>query len=106
MQSFDFDTMRAFKDLEPRVPVALLGTPAVAELPELARRADEISARHKTVDANYVAAVHATGMACSVWTVDTEDNMNASLDKGVDAVVTNRPDLLGRVIQKRTAAGL
>jgi glycerophosphoryl diester phosphodiesterase len=106
VQSFDFDTMRAFKDLEPRVPVALLGTPAVAELPELARWADEISARHKTVDANYVAAVHATGMACSVWTVDTEDNMNASLDKGVDAVVTNRPDLLGRVIQKRTAAGL
>jgi glycerophosphoryl diester phosphodiesterase len=106
VQSFDFDVARAFKDIEPRVPVALLGTPAVADLPGLAQWADEISARHKTIDAGYVAAVHAAGMSCSVWTVDTKANMNASLDKGVDAVVTNRPDLLGRVLQRRAAAGL
>jgi hypothetical protein len=30
--------------------------------------------------------------------------MNASIDKGVDAVVTNRPALLGRVIQTRSAS--
>jgi glycerophosphoryl diester phosphodiesterase len=106
VQSFDFEVARAFKEIEPRVPVALLGTPAVADLPALAQWADEISARHKTIDAGYVAAVHAAGMSCSVWTVDTAANMNASLDKGVDAVVTNRPDLLGRVIQRRAAAGL
>jgi glycerophosphoryl diester phosphodiesterase len=38
-----------------------------------------------------------------VWTVDTEENMNANLDKGVDAVVTNRPNILGRVLQQRGA---
>lgn len=104
VQSFDFEAAKAFKDLEPQVPVALLGSPAVAELPALATWADEISARHKAIDANYVAAVHATGMACTVWTVDTEANMVASLDKGVDGVVTNRPDVLGRVLQARSAA--
>lgn len=103
VQSFDFDAARAFKELEPRVKLALLGTPDPAELPDLSRWADEISSRHKSVDADYVAAVHALGMDSSVWTVDTEDNMNANLDKGVDAVVTNRPDILGRVLQQRAA---
>ncbi len=103
IQSFDFDAAHTFKQIEPRVHVALLGTPAVTDLPDLARWADEISSRHRTVDADYVAAVHALGMDSSVWTVDTVENMNASLDKGVDAVVTNRPTMLGRVLQQRAA---
>ena len=36
--------------------------------------------------------------------VDTVENMNASLDKGVDAVVTNRPTMLGRVLQQRATS--
>jgi glycerophosphoryl diester phosphodiesterase len=103
VQSFDFGAVHAFKQIEPRVHVALLGTPAVADLPDLARWADEISSRHRTVDADYVAAVHALGMDSSVWTVDTVEHMNASIDKGVDAVVTNRPTMLGRVLQQRAA---
>ena len=65
------------------------------------RRFDEVSARHKTVDENYVSTVHAMGMDCTVWTVDNEDNMNASLDKGVDGVVTNKPITLDRILQQR-----
>jgi glycerophosphoryl diester phosphodiesterase len=105
VQSFDHEAAHAFKDAAPRVPVALLGTPAIAELPALATWADEISAAHKSVDAAYVAAVHANGMRSSVWTVNSAENMNASIDKGVDAVVTNRPGLLGRVIHTRSASG-
>jgi len=104
VQSFDTAAAYAFKQIEPRVPVALLGTPAVADLAELSRWADEISARHKTVDATYVAAVHAVGMDCSVWTVNNEANMYASLDKGVDGVVTNRVGKLGRVLQARSVS--
>jgi glycerophosphoryl diester phosphodiesterase len=103
VQSFDYDAAELFKEMEPRVPVALLGTPAVADLPALARWADEVSARHKTIDERYVSAVHAMGMDCTVWTVDNEDNMNASLDKGVDGVVTNKPITLDRILQQRAA---
>ena len=102
VQSFDFAAAQEFKTIQPDVPVALLGTPPLEQLPELAQWASEISARHKTIDASYVAAVHSLGMECSVWTVDTVENMNASLDKGVDAVVTNRPNVLGRVIHRRS----
>lgn len=104
VQSFDIEAANAFKQIEPRIPVAVLGTPAAVDLPTLAQWADEVSARHKTVDAAYVAAVHAAGMDCSVWTVNTEDNMNASLDKGVDGVVTNRVGMLGRVLQARSVS--
>lgn len=102
VQSFDFDSARRFNEIEPRVKIAVLGTPAMPDLPGLSQWVDEISARHTTVDANYVAAVHALGMDCSVWTVDTADNMNANLDKGVDGVVTNRPNILGRVLHERS----
>jgi glycerophosphoryl diester phosphodiesterase len=104
VQSFDHEAAQAFKGAAPRVPVALLGTPAAAELPALATWADEISASHRSVDAAYVAAVHASGMRSSVWTVNSAEDMNTSIDKGVDAVVTNRPALLGRVIQTRSAS--
>lgn len=104
VQSFDFGAAQRFKAIEPRVPVALLGTPALEQLPDLARWADEISSRHKSVDADYVAAVHALGMRSSVWTVDNLDNMNANLDKGVDAVITNRPTMLDRAILARSSA--
>jgi glycerophosphoryl diester phosphodiesterase len=104
VQSFDFEAAHAFKEIEPEIKLALLGTPAVVDLPALAGWADEISSRHKSVDANYVAAVHAAGMDCSVWTVDTAGNMNANLDKGVDGMVTNRPNILDRVLLERSAS--
>ncbi len=103
VQSFDYGAAQRFKAIEPRVPVALLGTPTLDQLPDLSRWADEISSRHKTVDAGYVAAVHSFGMQSSVWTVDNLDNMNANLDKGVDAVITNRPTMLDRAILARSS---
>ena len=50
-----------------------------------------------------VGVAASLGMTSLQWTMDTEDNMNANLDKGVDAVVTNRPNILGRVLQQRAA---
>ena len=103
VQSFDFGSMRTFTDLEPDVPVGLLGTPPVADLEGLATWADQVNPNHRSADAGYVAAVHDAGMECLVWTVDAPADMERALDLGVDGVITNKPDVLDQVMRDRLA---
>ena len=50
------------------------------------------------VTARTVAHFHRLGMPVHVWTVDDEEGMRALLALGVDALVTDRPDLLAAVL--------
>lgn len=45
-----------------------------------------------------VADAHAANLPVHVWTVDTEADMRRLLDWGVDGIVTDRPDILARVL--------
>jgi len=101
VQSFDHEAMHAHKELEPSVPVGLLGAPARYLLPELATWADQVNPSHWAADASYVAAVHDQGMACLVWTVNRVAAMRRVLNMGVDGVITDRPDVLHRVLAGR-----
>jgi glycerophosphoryl diester phosphodiesterase len=48
---------------------------------------------HSTVTAEVVDAAHAAGLALNTWTVDDPDRMRALAALGVDAIITNVPDL-------------
>ncbi len=50
------------------------------------------------VDAAVVAYFHGRGVPVHVWTVDAEEEMRDLLALGVDGIVTDRPDLLARVL--------
>jgi glycerophosphoryl diester phosphodiesterase len=50
------------------------------------------------VDEALVRHFHALGMPVHVWTVDEEADMRALLAIGSDGLVTDRPDLLARVL--------
>ena len=104
VQSFDWDSMHAYQQIQPEVPVGLLGTPPVARLAELAAWADQVNPNHGTYDKAYVDAVHAHGMEVHTWTVDDPARMHVVLDRGVDGVITNKPDALNRVLAERKAA--
>ncbi|MGH3332496.1 MAG: glycerophosphodiester phosphodiesterase, partial [Nocardioidaceae bacterium] len=62
VESFNFASMRIYKELEPTVTVGLLGRPTLEQLPALATWADQVNPQHRSVDAAYVAAVHRAGM--------------------------------------------
>ncbi|MCX7838790.1 MAG: glycerophosphodiester phosphodiesterase family protein [Anaerolineae bacterium] len=107
--SFNFPTLTEIKRLEPRIATGALV------------RADWFSARgndvarivHDAIDAtgadyfmpNYapvtealINAVHARGLKIGVWTVNNPNDMQRLAAWGVDAITTDRPDELKRVL--------
>lgn len=53
------------------------------------------------VTRGFVKAAHARGVQVHVWTVDDEAEMARLLGIGVDALMTDRPALLRRVLERR-----
>ena len=104
VQSFDPEVAHDVARLAPLVPVGLLGHPTVRRLAAVAEWAWQVNPRHRRATAAYVDAVHAAGLDCLVWTVDRPADMQRALALGVDGVITNRPDLLRRVLDGRWVA--
>jgi glycerophosphoryl diester phosphodiesterase len=105
VQSFDFGSMKTYKGIQPEVPVGLLGTPAYADLDSYTW-ADQVNPHFGSFDAGYVARVHALGMRIHSWTVNDAATMSSVLDRGVDGIITNNPDVLQDVIAERRTPDL
>jgi glycerophosphoryl diester phosphodiesterase len=104
VESFSRKAIWDCKLADPSIPVGLLGTPSPADLPALARWVDQVNPGYRTADAAYISAVHRAGLGCLVWTVDRSRAMRRALDAHVDGVITNRPDVLHRVLGERLTA--
>jgi len=57
----------------------------------------ERAGRLRVVSRRFIRYAHLAGLKVQVWTVDTEEEMLRLLDWGVDALISNRPDLAVRV---------
>ena len=101
VQSFDWDSMARYHQAQPSVPVGLLGRPQEALLPELSTWADQINPSFRSFDKAYVDQVHELGMEVHTYTVNQPADMNLVLDRGVDGVITNYPDVLENVLAAR-----
>ncbi|MEU8380680.1 glycerophosphodiester phosphodiesterase family protein [Streptosporangium sp. NPDC048865] len=94
VQSFDWNSMRTFHRVMPAVPIGLIGTPAIGDLPALARFADQINPPYGELTPEYVRRVHRHRMEVFTWTVDDPAAMRRVTSYRVDGVITNRPDLM------------
>jgi len=54
-----------------------------------------------SVDRETVARLHKENKTVAVWTVDDEETMRRLADWGVDAIITNKPDLCLRVLGRK-----
>lgn len=57
--------------------------------------------RLTVLDERFVRRAHAAGRHVHAWTIDDPDEMVRLLDLGVDGLITDRPDLLRDVLERR-----
>jgi glycerophosphoryl diester phosphodiesterase len=60
----------------------------------------EFSGRTRVVSPRFVADAHRAGLFVQVWTVDTAADARRLLGWGVDALITDRPDIIVPVVQR------
>ncbi len=61
----------------------------------------ERAGRTRVVSPRFVARAHRLGLGIQVWTVDTESDARRLLDWGVDALITDRPDIVVPLCRSR-----
>lgn len=108
IQSFHPGTVRTVRELDPRIPTSLLTVRPGATRPRRRGRsmvkravkvgANALSVRYAGLDSRTVEEIHHRAMALWVWTVDEEQDMRAMIEAGVDGIITNRPDVLRRML--------
>jgi len=53
----------------------------------------EVSGGHRIVSRRFIRHAHATGLRVQVWTIDERMDMERLLAWGIDALISNRPDV-------------
>ena len=102
--SFNTRVLGAMKRLAPHIPAGVLYAP---DLPAYARYAwldpfEPHEARHphfSMVTRLIVRWCHARGLQVNVWTVDDPGEIRRLVEAEVDAIITNKPDVLGNVLR-------
>ena len=103
VSSFNPIALRRMYQLDPRIPRGLLYRP---NLPIYLRRAWLRPLAHPTamhpqysmITRAFVAWAHAKGYKVNTWTVDDPDEMKRLIALGVDAMMTNKPDVLRKIV--------
>jgi glycerophosphoryl diester phosphodiesterase len=100
VQSFDPESLARFRRIEPRlVRIRLFSLiqgkgNMIEEMAETSTFAAGIGPDKFNVDEGVVSLAHDHGLGVHPFTVDTEAEMRALLDMGVDGIFTNYPDRL------------
>lgn len=103
MQAGDEPWLRAYHQLAPDVPVALLyyTRPTDEQLVSASTWLDAVNPALGNIDRAIVDRTHELGLKTYVWTVNFGGDMNRGIDWGVDGIITDYPLVLGQVLKQR-----
>lgn len=101
VSSFNHISMQQFKTLCPEIGTGLLYDKPYLDMDQYIRRSNADSMHPRYMLLQYqpelVALYHGNGMKINTWTVNDEENMRDMMERGVDCIISNHPDLLCRV---------
>ncbi|MCD6529306.1 glycerophosphodiester phosphodiesterase [Candidatus Bathyarchaeota archaeon] len=100
--SFHPEMLKRVRELDPAISTGLLifkpeNDPCRKAL-EVGAKALHVNFRH--VDRELIEAAHQRGLKVCVWNPDTEEDMVRMVELGVDAIGSNRPDILVNLLKK------
>ena len=100
VSSFDHRAVQRVGALEPRLATGVLFAHRPVELASVARPAgaDVLLPRWPYVVAEDVRAAHAAGLSVGTWTTSDPAELRRLVEAGVDAIATNHPDVLRRLL--------
>jgi glycerophosphoryl diester phosphodiesterase len=73
----------------------------VSRVPYGGYQVPEWVARTRVVSPRFIETAHRAGLGVQVWTVDDEEDARRLLGWGVDALITDRPDVIVPVARRR-----
>jgi glycerophosphoryl diester phosphodiesterase len=106
VSSFNIETLDRILAVDGSIETAVIFYDAVSAPQWVARAAARghrgINPYFGLVNASMVDSAHAAGLKVGPWTVNDEATLAHLVDIGVDAVITDHPDLARRVVDART----
>jgi len=97
--SLDHEMVRKMKALRPSWRVGLLVAKAMGDLTEL--KADFLAVEARMATRQFVRRAHSAGQDVYIWTVNDPAWMFVGLSRGVDGLITDKPDVARKVIERR-----
>lgn len=98
--SLDHDMVRRMKALRPSWRVGLLVAKAIGDLTEL--DADFLAVEARMATRRFIRRAHRAGQDVYIWTVNDPAWMFVGLSRGVDGLITDKPDVARQVIELRS----
>jgi glycerophosphoryl diester phosphodiesterase len=97
--SLDHAMMDRLKTLRPNWRVGILVAKAVGDLTDL--KADFLAVEARTATRRFIRRAHRAGQEVFIWTVNDPAWMFVGLSRGVDGLITDKPDIARTVIDAR-----
>jgi glycerophosphoryl diester phosphodiesterase len=104
IQSFDFRTLQAMKNLAHEIRLAALDEDEkLGDFVKVARSAGAriIAPEHHMVSQERVAAAHQAGLQVIPWTANTSEDWDRLIHAGVDGIITDDPAALIDYLKKK-----
>jgi glycerophosphoryl diester phosphodiesterase len=99
IMSLEPKAIRQVKDMRPEWQVGLLSAAALTDI--VGENADFLAVHSRMASPGFVKQVHDAGKRLYVWTVNDAVGMMQMFDLGVDALITDKPDLAIRLMGQR-----
>jgi glycerophosphoryl diester phosphodiesterase len=101
--SFNLSAIERIREKDPSIPVALIYSKSWGSPEEATegRPISVLSCHGKVLTQTNISKAHQQGVVVFVWAINTEEDMEYCLNMGVNGIITNHPDRLMRILQKR-----
>lgn len=98
--SFDREAVERVKELDPKIRTGLIfGRDYPGDV--FTGNWETLSCHFEVVDESFMQRARNHGKTVFVWTVDEKEEMLRLIRLGVDAIITNKPDLLMKVLSEQ-----